>query len=333
VMIDASGSQVSYEVGAPSAVRSRAIAEEALDALPLSASPPVTAARDEQGICEVPVASLRQGPTVRSDGVDERYAKVLASVVTPLPPIVVDSGTMSVLDGVHRVRAAVLRQETYIRARYVNGSEPELLIVAIQANASHGRPLSLTDRKDAAGRLLSLASDMSDRAVAAICGLSPTTVGFLRSSMAPNGQVSFRQGRDGRVRGPRKFENQPTGQSETGSSRLEGAARRDIGGRFESAGRARLPIAQRDSADAPNHSVVSKPLLIDAAFHASVDLEQFATWFDDHRITGQEVTLALSLIPMSRLYEVSAEARSRASFWQEMAGTLERIARSGARQG
>jgi hypothetical protein len=74
-------------------------------------------------------------------------------------------------------------------------------------------------------------------------------------------------------------------------------------------------------------------LLCDAAFHASVDLEQFATWFDGHRITGQEVTLALTLLPKSRLYEVSAEARSRAKFWQEMAGQLDRIARGGASQG
>jgi hypothetical protein len=330
---DATGPQEGHARGSLGPVRSRAIAEETLDAVPLSTTPPATVAPDEQGICEVPVASLRQGPAVRSDGVDESYAKLLASVVTPLPPIVVDSQTMVVLDGVHRLRAAVLRQETCIRARYVSGSEPELLIVAIQANASHGKPLSLTDRKDAAGRLLSLAPDMSDRAVAGICGISPTTVGFLRSSMAPNEQLSSRRGRDGRVRGPRKFERQPAERSETGSPRLEAASRRDLGGPVQSAGRARLPIARRDSADAPNRSVGSKPLLIDAAFHATVDLEEFATWFDGHRITGQEVTLALSLIPKSRLYEVSTEARSRASFWQEMAGQLERIARGGVSQG
>jgi ParB-like chromosome segregation protein Spo0J len=332
-MIDASGPQMSYEVGAPSGAENEAIAEETLDAVPLSTTPPATVVSEDQGICEVAVASLRQGPRVRSDGVDESYAKLLASVVTPLPPIVVDSQTMVVLDGVHRLRAVVLRGETYIRARYVSGSEPELLIVAIQANASHGKPLSLTDRKDAAGRLLSLAPDMSDRAVAGICGISPTTVGFLRSSMATNEQLNSRRGRDGRVRGPRKFEKQPAERSEAGSPRLEAATRRDLGGPFQSPGRTRLPIARRDSADAPNRPVGSRPLLIDAAFHASADLEQFATWFDGHRITGQEVTPALSLIPKSRLYEVSTEARSRASFWQEMAGQLERIARGGASQG
>jgi hypothetical protein len=157
-----------YERGSPNAVRDRATAEEMLDAVPLSATPPTTVASEDQGICEVEVALLRHGPGVRSDGVDESYAKLLASVVTPLPPIAVDSQTMVVLDGVHRVRAAVLRQETFIRARYVSGSESELLIMAVQANAAHGRPLSLTDRKDAAGRLLSLAPDMSDRAVAEI---------------------------------------------------------------------------------------------------------------------------------------------------------------------
>ena len=322
-----------YERGSPNAVRDRATAEEMLDAVPLSATPPTTVASEDQGICEVEVALLRHGPGVRSDGVDESYAKLLASVVTPLPPIAVDSQTMVVLDGVHRVRAAVLRQETFIRARYVSGSESELLIMAVQANAAHGRPLSLTDRKDAAGRLLSLAPDMSDRAVAEICGLSPTTVGLLRSSVVPNGQSTFRRGKDGRVRGPRKLENRPAGQSVMGSALSEATVRRALSEPLLSEGRARLPIARRESTEPTNRSAASKPLLIDAAFHASVDLEQFATWFDGPRITGQEATLALSLIPKGRLYEVSAEAWSRAKFWQEMAGQLDRIARGGASQG
>ncbi len=309
----------------------QAIAEETLDAASPSAAPLVSTAPEEQGICEVLVASLRQGPAVRSDGVDEDYAKLLASVVTPLPPIVVDSRTRVVLDGVHRVRAAVLRQETHIRARYVSGSESELLIAAIQANAAHGRPLSVADRKDAAGRLLSLAPDMSDRAVAGICGLSPTTVGLLRSSV-PNAQSSPRRGKDGRVRGPRKLENQPADKSATGSARSETSSRRDLSGPSRSPDRVRLPGARRTSSGAPNRPVGSEPLLSDAAFHASPPLEQFASWFDAHRITGQEVTVACALVPKSRLYEVSAEARSRASFWQEMATQLDRVARSDASQ-
>jgi hypothetical protein len=40
-MIDASGPQVSYEVGAPSAVEDEAIAEEMPNAVPLPATPPV----------------------------------------------------------------------------------------------------------------------------------------------------------------------------------------------------------------------------------------------------------------------------------------------------
>jgi len=312
-------------------VSERAIAEEMLDTVPLSAT--TTVASEDQAICEVEVASLRHGPAVRSDGLDESYAKLLASVVTPLPPIVVDSQTMVVLDGVHRVRAAVLRQETFIRARYVSGSESELLIMAVQANAAHGRPLSLTDRKNAAGRLLSVSPEMSDRAVAGICGLSPTTVGLLRFSVLPYGQLSFRRGKDGRVRGPRKLDSHLAVHGVTGSTPFEASSRRELGDQPQSASRARLPIVRRESVEPPSRSAASKPLLCDAAFHASVDLEQFATWFDGHRITGQEVTLALTLLPKSRLYEVSAEARSRAKFWQEMAGQLDRIARGGASQG
>jgi hypothetical protein len=329
---EATEPQESYGRGLPSAASNGAIAEDSLNALSLSVTPPVTAEPEEQGIYEVEVASLRQGLAVRSDGVDESYAKLLASVVTPLPPIVVDSRTMVVLDGVHRVRAAVLRQDTRIRATYVSGSESELLILAVQANAAHGRPLSITDRKGAAGRLLSLAPDMSDRAVAAICGLSPTTVGLLRSSVLPNGQSGLRRGRDGRVRGTRKPEIQ-TGESATGSVPSDATVQRDLSGSFRSARRARLPTARLEPADAPNRSVGSQPLLSDAAFHTSPHLEEFAAWFDGHRVTGQEVTLVVSLVPKSRLYEVSAEARSRANFWQEMAAQLERIARGGASQG
>ena len=301
--------------------------EERSDAVSLPAAPPATVVHENQGICEVELSSLRQGPAVRSDGVDENYAKLLSCVVTPLPPIVVDSRTMVVLDGIHRVRAAVLRKETSIRAKYVSGSESELLIVAIQANAAHGRPLRLTDRRHAAGRLILLSPDMSDRAIAAICGLSPTTIGVLRASVIPGGQSNLRRGEDGRVRGPRNLQNQLAGESTTGSVLSEATTGRDLSGSFRPSGRARLPTAQRDSAKPPNQSVGSKPLLSDAAFHADPHLEQFAAWFDGHRITGQEVTLACSLIPKSRLYEVSAEARLRADFWQEMAGQLESIAR------
>ena len=321
------------ESGARNEAVNRAVAATILASLVSPGDPSGAAFFEEQETCLVPIASLRQGPVVRSEGVDEQYAKLLASLVTPLPPIVVDAATMVVVDGLHRVRAAVLRQETCVRARYVSGSESELLIMAVQANAAHGRPLSLTDRKDAAGRLLSLAPDMSDRAVAEICGLSPTTVGLLRSSVVPNGQSTFRRGKDGRVRGPRKLENRPAGQSVMGSALSEATVRRDLSEPLLSEGRARLPIARRESTEPTNRSAASKPLLIDAAFHASVDLEQFATWFDGHRITGQEATLALSLIPKGRLYEVSAEAWSRAKFWQEMAGQLDRIARGGASQG
>jgi hypothetical protein len=215
----------------------------------------------------------------------------------------------------------------------VSGSDSELLIVAIQANAAHGRPLSLTDRKEAAVRLLSLAPDMSDRAVAEICGLSPTTTGLLRASIVPGGESYFRRGKDGRVRGPRKLPIAPTERGTAGSTRSDTDSRLDQSGPPRSVDRARLPIAQRESADHPNRSTRSESLLTDAAFHASPQLERFATWFDDHRITQQEATFAFSLIPKSRLYEVSAEARSRAIFWQEMATELERLARGRASQG
>jgi hypothetical protein len=316
------------ESGARNEAVNRAVAATILASLVSPGDPSGAAFFEEQETCLVPIASLRQGPVVRSEGVDEQYAKLLASLVTPLPPIVVGAATMVVVDGLHRVRAAVLRQETCVRARYVSGSEAELLIAAVHANAAHGKPLSLADRKGAAARLLSLSPETSDRAVAEVCGLSPTTVGSLRSEHIADEGAGVRKGRDGRFRKIRGKSSPDEGQALSVTSEALDTAR--VLGPSRRLGRGRLPVAAEDIEDGHMRETVAKPLLTDAAFHASPPLEEFAAWFDNHQVTDDRVVLACSLVPKSRLYEVSAEARSRASFWQKMATRLDGLARGGA---
>jgi hypothetical protein len=71
----------------------------------------------------------------------------------------------------------------------------------VHTNIKRGLPLSLADREAAAGRILVLYRQWSNRAVAAATGLSPTTVSTIRRRLSlPVEPEASRVGRDGRVR-------------------------------------------------------------------------------------------------------------------------------------
>ncbi|MEU9350945.1 winged helix-turn-helix domain-containing protein [Streptomyces griseoloalbus] len=103
----------------------------------------------------------------------------------------------------HRLQAAVLRGQRFIDVRYVDGSPVDLFLQSVKANTRHGLPLTLKDRKAAVARILTSHPHLSDRAIAAIAGVSPKTVGAARARRAPadsTAQPHTRVGRDGRAR-------------------------------------------------------------------------------------------------------------------------------------
>jgi hypothetical protein len=137
----------------------------------------------------------------RLGGVDEDHVRLLAELTQQLPPILVHRRTMRVLDGVHRVRAAQLKGHGTIEAEFHDGNEQEAFLLAVERNVAHGLPLSLTDRKAAAARILAAWPHRSDRAIAASTGLSDRTVRTIRQrSNAGSSQSNARVGQDGRVR-------------------------------------------------------------------------------------------------------------------------------------
>ena len=148
----------------------------------------------------VPVASIRRGDSPRLGGEDQEHVRRLAECdAAAFPPIVVHQPTMRVIDGMHRLRVAELQGCGRIDVEYFDGSEEEAFARAVELNVAHGLPLSLADRKAAAARILAWRPEMSDRAVAAMTGLSPKTAGAIRSR-APEEipQVHQRIGSDGR---------------------------------------------------------------------------------------------------------------------------------------
>ncbi|WP_327000775.1 ParB/RepB/Spo0J family partition protein [Dactylosporangium sp. NBC_01737] len=108
---------------------------------------------------------------------------------------------MRVIDGMHRLRAAKMRGDETISTRFFEGDDREAFLLSVEANIRHGLPLSRADREAAARRILVLYWQWSDRAVAAVAGLSPTTVSAIRGRLdLPAEHESRRMGRDGRVR-------------------------------------------------------------------------------------------------------------------------------------
>lgn len=154
------------------------------------------------GVCEavVPVSVLLRGDSPRT-GVDEEHVLRLAALEVPLPPVLVRRVGMSVVDGWHRLLAALARGERTIRVEFFEGSEEEAFLRAVELNVAHGLPLSLADRRAAAARVIVSHPQMSDRAVAQASGLSAKAVaGIRRCSTDAEPQLNGRVGRDGRVR-------------------------------------------------------------------------------------------------------------------------------------
>lgn len=147
------------------------------------------------------VNSLLPADSPRLRGEDEEHVKRLAESGVELPPILVQESTMRVIDGMHRLRAAVLNGCHSIEVELFDGNDEDAFIRSVEKNVTHGLPLNLADRKAAAFRILRWRPELSDRSVASMTGLSPKTVGAIRAREAEEiPHAHWRQGRDGRLR-------------------------------------------------------------------------------------------------------------------------------------
>jgi transposase-like protein len=150
---------------------------------------------------EVPVAALHRGDSPRSQGEVAEHIRVLADIGVISEPIIVHRPTMRVIDGMHRLQAAILRGTPTIAVRFFDGCERDAFIIAVRQNTAHGYPLSRKDRTAAAARILGSHPHWSDRAIARVAGLAAGTVGALRRAIAADlPLVEARIGHDGRMR-------------------------------------------------------------------------------------------------------------------------------------
>ncbi|MFJ4908717.1 transcriptional regulator [Streptomyces sp. NPDC093249] len=133
--------------------------------------------------------------------IDQAHVRALAESEAEFPPILVHRATLRVVDGMHRVRAAELRNRRTIGARWFEGDEHAAFLLAVESNTRHGLPLSADERKQAALRIIRTHPHWSDRSIAERTGWNATGVGALRRGIAdPDARPDVRVGRDGRVR-------------------------------------------------------------------------------------------------------------------------------------
>lgn len=149
----------------------------------------------------VPIGMLSESRSPRAQVEDPAHVRVLVESDERFEPLLVQRSTMRVIDGRHRLRAASLRGDTDIEVRCFDGDEDDAFVLAVRLNVHHGLPLTLSERKSAATRIVASYPHWSDRTVARCTGLSAKTVGKLRRQLTEEiPQLAARLGRDGKVR-------------------------------------------------------------------------------------------------------------------------------------
>ncbi|MGI8550558.1 MAG: hypothetical protein ACR2PL_07150 [Dehalococcoidia bacterium] len=157
-----------------------------------------------QQTVDLPVERVvrRRSDWPRLDHDEERVA-YFRDIFDDLPPIVVEADSYRLIDGWHRVEAAVALGRSEIVALVVPPPVDGVLAASLAYAARAAKPLSRADRRHALGLLLRENPRRSDRWLATIVGVSAATVASVRAELEFREEVqpiAERLGRDGRER-------------------------------------------------------------------------------------------------------------------------------------
>jgi hypothetical protein len=313
--------------------------------------PPGGVVRSGTGMVSVPVARLVVKSSIREGGVNQEHVRRLMRLGGRWPPILVHDGTGVVIDGVHRVAAARLLGLVRVDASLFSGGPDEALIEFVRRNVHHGLPLTLRERKWAAGRVLCVHPDWSDRRIAGLCALSPKTVGRIRAvsdecqpEEVPQLDTRVRVGRDNRLRpvnsvSVRARVAEAIRQQPGASLRSVAAA---VGVSPETVRSVRLSLTP----GAPQRTTPVQPVadvvVDDVDDVAPADIgpsdggrglavvtdnallpADFAAWFERTAVVATHCSYWAEVLPTHCLEEIAAQARGRADAWLDFARLLD----------
>ncbi|GAA3199866.1 ParB N-terminal domain-containing protein [Dactylosporangium siamense] len=296
----------------------------------------------------VPVRSLLPADSPRQRGEDVKHTQMLSRIDARLPPILVHRRTMRVIDGMHRLGAAVLRGDELIEAQFFDGTEQEAFVLAVRTNITHGMPLSFEDRARAAERIIVGQPTWSDRAIAEAVGLGARTIGNIRRRMRihADSEVRARKGRDGRVRPLDSAEGRRRASqiiTERPEASLREVAReagvspstvRDVRRRVQ-LGEDPVPVPrQRRGAEPPEAAEPAEPadltaLLLGLQNDPSLRLTESGRavlrWIFLRAIRADERLDVIDKVPPHCTYIIANVARSCAGEWSRLADQLEQL--------
>lgn len=167
-------------------------------------------------------------PTARGGKLNTDWLRTLGDV-GELEPIAVSQAEHQLIDGRHRLAVAVARGEQHVEVVEVDVSdELEALEYSARVNLHRGLPLTTAERRALVREFLLRAPEWSDRRIAVVAGVSPTTVGALRRRISPDAcvQNGHRVGRDGRTRAYVAKESSAKGAADGGAPTVPPAMRR-----------------------------------------------------------------------------------------------------------
>jgi hypothetical protein len=303
----------------------------------------------------VPVRSLLRGESPRLEGENKAHIDWLAETEAVLPPILVERHSLRVIDGMHRLTAASLKGQKMIDVEFFDGNAAEAFLRAVEANVTHGLPLSQEDRRAAAVRIVASHPHMSDRAIAESTGLAAKTVAGVRRSTGEFPQLAARVGRDGRLRPLNSVAGRQLAAellAENPEASLREIARgagvspttaRDVRSRLE---RGEAPsAAQNGGCDSPvshcpavqpvtrrtvppSPAVVLEKLLRDPSLRHNEQGRKLLRWLQHNAIGAQERSGAIAAVPPHCSTLVAQLARHYAQMWLGLAQELDERARS-----
>lgn len=295
----------------------------------------------------LPISSLLLTDSPRRSGESDEHIRTLAESEEELPPIIVHGQSMRVIDGVHRVRAAIVRGEKNVKAKLYEGTNSDAFVLAVRMNITHGLPLTRADRTAAAIRIIGSHPQWSDRMIATTVGLAAGTVAKLRRcscSTAQSVHSDTRVGKDGRARpinsaaGRRKISEllaeKPTAsiraiakEAGVSPSTVYYVRQRLHAGQNPVLERQRIQgssaLINTRSAGTADIASIFASLRRDPSLRFSDAGRSVLRWLDRYRIELMGSNKIVEMVPDHCAHSVARLARTFAQVWTELAVQLE----------
>jgi len=144
---------------------------------------PKRATKIQVAVNEIEIDGSTQGRVRIDQATVDEYVRAMDKGAK-FPPVELfnDGITYWVGDGFHRILAAATLGKTLLNSNVRPGGQRAALMWALGANAEHGLKRTADDKRKAVELALKEFPDLSDRAIARACKVSPTTVGNVKAA-------------------------------------------------------------------------------------------------------------------------------------------------------